>query len=374
MTNWSEMNEDILSLIITKLKNPSHHIQISSVCSSWRSIALKFRYTLSHPIPSIMVSLPQHPHQRTFINFLVNPPPFDHSHQYHTIPSSYTCIGSYLGWLVLTVHDKNSIFLFNPFINKFRSLPKLQKEKVIKAVISCSPSIDSECVVLILFSKQGAAFCRVGDVSWTNFDHFFDENECEFSDALFFEGTFYLVDEYGKIYTCNLDIGLILEISFQPSDLTKIRHKYYLVEFDGKLCRVFRRFSFNESFYYENNVINDDNNVVNNNGYVTREFRICKMDPGKRNWVGVDSIGEYAMFLGMNNSICISEVEVGGIKGNRIYFTDDRQRNVKHFGFIWPGKDVGIYDLDDSSFQMLCETQCEWLKDPCAIWVAPLPW
>ncbi|XP_021838302.2 F-box protein At2g26160-like [Spinacia oleracea] len=374
---WSEINEHILSLIISKIKHPSDHIRISAVCSSWRSVAKYYRYTLSHPIPGLMISIPRNPLQRKFINF---PPSDDYYHTINVPCSSHRCRGSYGGWLVLTVADNNSnsIYLLNPFLKRRRFLPNTP-ENVKKAVLSSSPSSDLKFVVLVLFESQGAAFCKLGDVLWTRLKILFCD-ECGFSDGLFFKRRFYVVDEHGKIYTCNLDDSLIEEISSQPSDVTKdVRRKFYLVEIEGGLCRVLRKFSSNESFYYE--IATDDGDIYNDAPYIyplnsTVEFRVCKLDPGTRKWVEVKWLGEYALFLGMNNSVCLSELEVAGIEGNKVYFTDDRQRNVKDLGFVRPGKDMGVYNVDDSSIKSLCWTQLEWLTstDPSAVWVAPLPW
>ncbi|XP_021754091.1 putative F-box protein At5g55150 [Chenopodium quinoa] len=378
--DWSEMNKDILSLIIKRINKPSDHIRISGVCSSWRSIAKYNRYTLSHPIPGLIITISRKTHHRKFINF----PPSDQHYHNINVPCSHRCRGSYYGWLVLTVDNhssSNSIYLLNPFIKRRRWLPRIS-ENVEKALLSSSPSFDSKCVVLILYEVQGAAFCRVGDVSWTKLHFLSCEDECGFSDGFFFKGGFYVVNDYGKIYTCNLDRCLIKEISSQPSDVSKfVRQKYYLVEIKGELCRVLRRFQFNEAFYYEN--ASDDEDIYDNAPYVdpsisTREFRVCKMDSGIGKWVEVYGLGEYALFLGMTNSICLSLLEVShsGIEGNKIYFTDDRQRNVKDFGFIRPGNDMGVYDMDYSGIKSICWMQPNWLKtsDPSAVWVAPLPW
>ena len=268
------------------------------------------------------------------------------------------------------------MYLLNPFIMRRIFLPRLDypfEKDVDKAVFSSSPSVDPNCAVLILFNVCLVAFYKLADKSWTILcrnDLFYPA----FSDALFFKDQFYVVDDYGKIYTCNLDHRGLEEVFPQWSDETKILDKWYLVELKGEIYRVRRRSSSNVGFYY--NVTDDfeDNwDFGKRDSLVsTWEFRVWKMDPNKECWIRVRHLGDYALFLGCNNPVAISELDVSGIKGNRIYFTDDRQR-TKHFGFIWPGKDMGIFDLGDSSFKPLCWTQCEWSTHPPAVWVTPFP-
>ncbi|KAK9716558.1 hypothetical protein RND81_06G241700 [Saponaria officinalis] len=379
MAKWEDINQDILSQILKIIKDPSDHIRCSAVCSSWRSAALHHRYTLQHSIPGLIVS-PRYSLNRTFLDFRTNSPPFiyDHDHDHDLDVSCFdTCVGSYQGWVLLTSHDNSSVYVQNPFLNRRRFLPTLGNKKIYKGIFSSSPSFDPKCIVLILFQSENAAFCYVGDDSWKKLTCQI-YNNLAFSDALFFQGKFYVVDDYGKIYTLDFDHTILVPIKSQPLDISEtVRYKFYLVEVQGQLCRVQRKFEFDENFFYKNDVIDDDV-YETQTGYrvSTREFWVLRMDPGTNEWVRVNNLGGDALFLGCNNSICVSEIELNGnIKGNKIYFTDDRQKNSKHFGMDSPGKDMGIYDMNDLNIEpVYLDPWYELMDEPPAVWVTPLPW
>ncbi|KAL9246732.1 hypothetical protein vseg_020230 [Gypsophila vaccaria] len=378
MANWADIHPDILSQILKRIKNPSDHIRSSAVCSSWRSVALHHRYTLPHSTPGLMVS-PKHSLHRNLINFQNNSPPFHYHHRDHDhdldVSCHDTCCGSYQGWLLLISHDHSSICLHNPFLKRRRLLPTLGRKKVYKGILSSSPSYDTKCVVLVLFQSKGAAFCYAGDGSWKNVAC--QDYNIVFSDALFFEGRVHLVDDYGKIYLLNVNDTTLESIESQPSDVSEtVRHKFYLVEVQGQLCRVQRKFTYDESFYYKCDITNDECDAQVGCRVSTREFRVLRMDTGRNEWVRVNNLGEHALFLGCNNSICVSEVELSEIvKGNKVYFTDDRQKNTKHFGMDNPGRDMGIFDMTDMSIEpVYSDPWYELMDDPNAVWVTPLPW
>ncbi|XP_074315693.1 putative F-box protein At5g55150 [Silene latifolia] len=377
MSRWSNLHPDILSEIIERIKNPCDHIRCSSICSSWRSVAKRHRPALPHSIPGIMLS-PRHSLYRNFIPLPHNSPPSKYiHHQQHLdldVSRSDTCCGSYQGWLVLLV-KRRSICLHNPFSKQHRLLPTLDKD-VYKAVLSSSPSFDTNCVVLILFQTNGAAFCRLGDDSWKNLECY--GYYSGFSDALFFGGKFYVVDDYGRIYACNVGDTILEQIEPQPSDISKMtRYKFYLVEIQGLLCRIVRKFLLDEEFYYNCDIIYADYDDRVSFPVSTREFRVSRMDRVTNKWVPVYNLGGYAIFLGCGNSFSLSELEMGGgvMKRNRIYFMDDRQMNTKHFGLDFPGRDMGIYDMMDMSIEPLFSDPLNELMDyPPAVWVTPLPW
>ncbi|XP_074313563.1 putative F-box protein At5g55150 [Silene latifolia] len=377
-SKWENLHSDILSEIIKKINNPCDHIRCSSICSSWRSVAKRHRRNLPLSKPGIMLS----PRRSLYRNFI----PLRHNSKFrhdvhHDLDISRfdTCCGSYKGWLVLVIQSLSFICLHNPFSKRRRLLPTLptSDKKVYKAVLSSSPSFDMKCIVLILFQTKGAAFCRLTDDSWKNLEC----GDCcysGFSDALFLGGRIYVVDDYGRIYACNVGDTVLEPIKPQPSsDFSKmVRYKFYLVEVQGQLYRILRKFSLDEDFYYNcDNMYTDYNDHVLSR-VVTQEFRVSRMERATNGWVSVHNLGGYALFLGCSNSICLSELEVGGmIKRNKIYFTDDRQKNTKHFGFDYPGRDMGIYDMMDMSIEPLfTDPWYELMDDPPAVWVTPLPW
>lgn len=79
-------------------------------------------------------------------------------------------------------------------------------------------------------------------------------------------------------------------------------------------------------------------------------FRACKLDVEGKKVVEVKSIGDYALFLGMSNSISLpAALDSKHIfKRNCIYFTDDRHQMID-VGEIEVGEDMGVFNLEDGS-------------------------
>lgn len=75
-----------------------------------------------------------------------------------------------------------------------------------------------------------------------------------------------------------------------------------------------------------------------------------KLDGEGKKAVEVKSIGDYALFLGMNDPICLPTTFNSKIfKRNCIYFTDDRHQQ-SFCGEIEGGEDMGVLNLEDGSF------------------------
>lgn len=79
-------------------------------------------------------------------------------------------------------------------------------------------------------------------------------------------------------------------------------------------------------------------------------FRVFKVDVEGKKVAEVKSIGDYALFLGMSNSISqpatLDSKHI--FKRNCIYFTDDRHQMID-VGEIEVGEDMGVLNLEDGS-------------------------
>ncbi|MBA0775142.1 hypothetical protein Gotri_010303 [Gossypium trilobum] len=84
----------------------------------------------------------------------------------------------------------------------------------------------------------------------------------------------------------------------------------------------------------------------------------------------VGDMGDWAIFLGQNESMALSVRVVKGAKGNCIYFTDDNFDAYK-YGVVG-GHDIGIYDTGEERSKPLqcCQSdiQCAW---PRPVWLTP---
>ncbi|XP_028075419.1 uncharacterized protein LOC114277686 [Camellia sinensis] len=71
-------------------------------------------------------------------------------------------------------------------------------------------------------------------------------------------------------------------------------------------------------------------------------------------WVQIKSIGNQALFLGGNHSVCVSSLEFPGCQSNCIYYTDQTHVYFARYVCHGPaGDDWGVFNLEDGSFRSL---------------------
>lgn len=379
MSNWSSLSEDILLLILKQTTNLSDYIHFSTACSSWRSAAKHDLHRHRYQLPGLIVSSNSH----TTATATTQPSLFlpittihhrRHRHRHNHlpqlfVPKSTTCCGSHQGWLVTIDTIHMGMQVLNPVTGIQYPLPHLTTLSsktssdwpITKAVLSSTPpSSDSNCIMVLLIYGYGAlALCRLGDPSWTSVDSSTtvpSDGPLGHLDSIFHHGKFYVVHSSGSLSA--------FEFNFNPNPilirLTKLPNlprleKRYLVETGGELFQVLRLF--------------DDNKL----GYHTTGFEVYELDFIENKWVGVRNLGKFALFLGLNQSVSLSESDVPGIKGNCIYFTDDlccTNRYIKSSGY-----DTGVFNLEDSTIDPLYPTNIASTKLPLpAVWVTPIPW
>ncbi|CAI0459645.1 unnamed protein product [Linum tenue] len=101
---------------------------------------------------------------------------------------------------------------------------------------------------------------------------------------------------------------------------------------------------------------------------LTDDFRVFKMRGDRKGWDEVESIGDFALFLGYSSATCISTRDHPELAPNSIYFTDDMTE--KHCKRRLAGADMGVYDLTTRNFTpFYCTTSVH--NNPSFIW--PLP-
>ncbi|OMO77327.1 hypothetical protein CCACVL1_15081 [Corchorus capsularis] len=187
-----------------------------------------------------------------------------------------------------------------------------------KAIISSSPasSSSSNCFVSVIYTRHRAlAYCKLGGKIWRpiKFAGSIDKTCDGFTDAIYHKGRLYALHDSGKIYTSDLTALYPVMTEFIASPPPRHFNKQlstevcYLVESGGELLLVYRM----------------KDNTQTRIGYRTRMFEVYSLDFSNKKWIPVTSLGEYALFIGHSQSFSLSELNVGGIKRNHIYFMDD---------------------------------------------------
>ncbi|KAF6152220.1 hypothetical protein GIB67_005874 [Kingdonia uniflora] len=390
--DWSQAPEDILELVCRRLTLLPDNLCFSSVCSSWRSIAVANRSHLPYQqLPGLMIRRNNMTH-RSFLSLKEGQGSGDHEKEQKRlvlqVAHDYYCCGSTQGWLVLT-DDNLDMHLFNPFSGAKIDLPSVNtipmpirdfpkdKYDVTKVFLSSSPTTSpSEILVLMICDGQRMlAYCIVGDKAWTTIDtpkrYYFVEF---FKDAMYYKGQFYILTATGEIRICDIDSTTCKLIDFAPSILMMKENGLggYLVNLDEELYVVVRTQWYKEDY---DTYVTDDGDIVDADGITPLvKFSAFKLAEPENKWWEVSSIGDNALFVGYNSSLPISvSSDLLGCKRNCIYFTND-MLPVEDYEPL--GCAVGVFNLEDQSFELLYANEfldSEPVRPPL-MWVTPIPW
>jgi len=138
-------------------------------------------------------------------------------------------------------------------------------------------------------------------------------------DAIHHEGRFYSVTYAGVVEAWDRDAetGEFTSTPVAPGlpGGEDVRHRKYIAAApDGRLMAVLKD-SKKEAIKVEH--------------YWPREqlespvFEVWVFDGERRQWVAAPDIGDLALFVGVNTSVCVSAKEHPGIRGGCVYYTDD---------------------------------------------------
>ncbi|KAJ0037821.1 hypothetical protein Pint_22197 [Pistacia integerrima] len=262
MSNWYELPEDLVLILLKKLDKVCDYIRFCGVCLSWRSIGKSDSHRIRHQLPCLLFFngkfLP-------FTNLHLDAPP---KLPTLSMPRSL-CRCSYKGWLFM-VNQDYTMHLQNPISGQQIPLP------------SAGRYLDEYHP------------CQIIQI---------DCDEC---------------------YRCYIEKG------------------HYM-------------------------------------GYKITDFQVYKQDYITKQWREVKDIGEYALFLGYNQSFALSATDYSEeIQANSIYFTDDKKQvDGFHEHKLWElewsiGRGMGIYDIgQDEIITSFRSTTSNAAAGPSIWWVVP---
>ncbi|KAF6164885.1 hypothetical protein GIB67_017088 [Kingdonia uniflora] len=356
--DWSLLERDPLEYIMKKMVILSDHIRFSSVCSSWRTIAVNSRCRLPNQFPGLMVTS-EDTSKRIFLQCI---PPVSGSSglQYFSehvielpVSHKFSCRASSYGWLVLT-NGGYKMFLYHPFIRVKFDLPsmgtlpypitpheaKLSKWYVKKAVLSANPTttVDkSTIIVLVIYGllEPSLAFCKLGDIVWSPIRVQYGSY---YLDAIYYKDHFYAINAWGGLCVCKIG------------------------DDDGR-PRVNQLFRFGTPF------------LIHLPTMSTGIWLNRVLEPNAKKWVKVNSLDESTFFVGINSSFSIRSADFLGYSKNCIYFTDDYSivEDLVKRPFVF-GTDNGIYNVADGSVEIIYPTDLWSTSLPIPMWVSRVPW
>ena len=103
----------------------------------------------------------------------------------------------------------------------------------------------------------------------------------------------------------------------------------------------------------------------------TVKFIISQLDWSTNQWIEIESLGDYSLFLGVNSSISVKASNVIGCQRNCIYFTQDVDDLFGETALIC---DLGIYDIQSREFRFhfnLDSSALDMMTRRPPIWVVP---
>ncbi|XP_044969389.1 putative F-box protein At5g55150 [Hordeum vulgare subsp. vulgare] len=390
-----DLPQDILMGIFATLEIPDL-VRAGSVCSSWRSASSSLRslghytrpqtpcllYTSESAGESVacLYSLAE---KRTY-KLTLPGPPIRNRH----------LIGSSQGLLV-TVDDRSEMHLVNPLTGEQIDLPPVITMEHVKPIyndsgalheyeysyhsgmmVYASPSIlalgelrnthhhkafvfSDKCngyiVVLIHGPFCQLSFARAGDNSWrwlppcTHYD-----------DCIYKNGLLYAVTSFGEIHTFDLSSPFVTTKTIVPA--CKYEERFlnsYIVQAPwGNLLQVWRLYEHCDlepepgAFVFWN----------------TGEVIIDEFDASGKEIEKISCLCDHVLFLGHNQSLCLTAEDYPALKGKHAYFTDDSVLWTK--GFKNNPRDMGILNLGNNSREEVLSPEL-WSNCPAPVWITP---
>ncbi|KAH0698420.1 probable F-box protein At1g65740 [Solanum tuberosum] len=392
MCDWSELDRDLLVLVVKRVNLIEDYLSFGTVCKSWHSVATKDNFNSDLPrVPWLMLAEEEDDDTCRKFFSLENGMILKKS-----IPGARgkRCVES-MGWLVTAPIGQNEFTLLHPFSGVEIQLPdQILYPKphptnneyfgpvtfppaipIHKAVLSANPSHTSDYILMVIqgdFSFLN--LWRPGDLSWTRLSAY----NGQILDVVYFNGKFYSVDYKGCIYVCDVSGSEIGENHPIAQLNQRIDGIYYILESLGSLFVVVQQFVGLSYKYVSDEGIppspilgEDDEEETVSNTYRTKKFLVYKIDLDACEATPTKDLGDRAFFLGHNSSISVQASQFPGIKPNHIYFTDNCLCLYLHLR-EGCGLDMGVFNLADESIQPHYDGVS--LSRVCPpIWVTPNP-
>ncbi|KAJ4823229.1 hypothetical protein Tsubulata_004495 [Turnera subulata] len=290
---------------------------------------------------------------------------------------------------------------FKPFtteqIEEIRECPDTVPHEAGKIALSSSPTEDN-CVVMLWlgdlrldpgslkFARSEFAFCRIGDTRWT----FLDREEIQDSKDRFEIGDI-IYSNKDRLFYAELNGKLVaFDLNNTSSPVSfKCPIKYpgeYHSEFEKD---VYANAPWSTSYLVESPqgdllmierfypCLDKDGRIMEHKyadyikfPYRSVYFNVYKLDVEKQTAEHFN-LEDMAVFVGKNQSFCVSVGDYPGLSPNSIYFTDDHSQ-VMHpnFGCSHGGHDNGVYNVLTQSVSPLFQPFGFKKIRPAPMWVS----
>ncbi|KAL5980901.1 hypothetical protein ACLOJK_028821 [Asimina triloba] len=373
MHDWSALPEELLNEIVEKLDANVDYLAIRATCKSWRLATQNMPLHYPKQLPLLM--LPKDDNGSTHLTFSLS---YDKNFQLK-LPKAdqrpWFC-GSSKGWLV-AMHEYPLITLWNPFTKAQIELPPLttlagmlsfQESRVWrdykahfvkwgsvnsfcreymrnscihKLVLSNDPPWHPDSIIMVVFGfcKQ-LAFCKHEDKKWNSVQAAFYVH-----DVMYYNKQFYVVDTFGAISRFSADPFPRLVDVIPPLFLQN--ESYYLLESNGELLQVVK-------YWFS---VDRCKRIL--------DYKVLKLDMESGRRKRMKSLSDCSLFLGRNESVCLSSRDFPGLKKNCIYFAED---SLIVDDAAAQKDDSGIFNMKDGSIIPFPCTSISRIGEPKLLW------
>ncbi|TVU07077.1 hypothetical protein EJB05_47117, partial [Eragrostis curvula] len=227
-----------------------------------------------------------------------------------------------------------------------------------KVVLSASPRPGNYAAMVILEQRFGApAFATSQDPAWR-----LAPSRDGVEDAIHHDGRFYSITYTGVVEAWDRHprTGQYRSRALGPrlpGDGFQLFRKYVAASPDGRLMAVIKELKKVDKGYY--------------NSWDEKwepAFKVMVLDEARGRWAEEQDIGDTALFVGVNNSMCVSTKKYSGIKAGSVYYADDElgQASLRlekgEYGSVssrssidgdrlpdYNLRDLGVYSLQDGT-------------------------
>ncbi|XP_020676735.2 probable F-box protein At4g22060 [Dendrobium catenatum] len=395
---WSNLPIDLLCCISSHLSIVDL-VRLSVVCTSWSSTLDNYALLgfQCRPSPWLLLSndVEEASDTLNFRELTIEREVVLSFHRRFSSIGSHTYgrryFGSKDGWLVTLDKIDLQPRLFNPITKAEISLPSLftliEPQYAPESYIRISfneiffdyttdefrdiyfhkfivSSNDSSGTVVVIFGiRKALALASSEDLTWVlgpTLSPFNTMDEEQFEDVCYHEENqrFYAITNFSMVLAFDLNgqnVELICPNMPNPYYHTiNFDYMYNIAFLSGTLLRIER-------------VIDDSHHKAR-----TRTIFVFKFVPNVvisssfSQWIPVNELGEYSLFVGCNQTFSLHHSVATGIKSNCIYF-------INHSGIRFPGYvycDVGLFNLSNDRIQYIRHpySRSNW---PPSIWFTP---
>ncbi|CAL5040317.1 unnamed protein product [Urochloa decumbens] len=256
-----------------------------------------------------------------------------------------------------------------------------------KAFLSSDPATGNFIVVLIQGPASQLSYARGGDDRWTLVpsSHYWNFEDCIFKD----EELVYAVTKSGRVLAFDFS-GASVKYSVVMEKVARdyiTPWKMYVVEAPcGDLLLVLKDKHFHDLDFRSRKFRVEAEDVSEPGLYALEDdedfsdpeldplparsfsyvFQVYRVDLAAQEFVEVKSLGKDVLFLGHNQSLCLSSQEHPQLKANHVYFTDDCEHMASRHKRR--SRKMGVYDLGDDSTKVIVSPRV-WSNWPAPLWI-----